>query len=106
MKDNNLYISPVRDEKEKDKPKEEVALTMDGTTNLRYDAWSIIWSPDSGKLADSEGARRAGTSYPVDRIQSVQPEATDPAMAAIMRSRAMCCLFICLYFLMWRHGGR
>ncbi len=51
VKDNNLYISPVRDEKEKDKPKEEVALTMDGTNNLRYDAWSIIWSPDSRKLA-------------------------------------------------------
>ena len=51
VKDNNLYISPVRDEKEKDKPKEEIALTMDGTTNLRYDAWSIIWSPDSRKLA-------------------------------------------------------
>ncbi len=51
VKDNNLYISPVRDEKEKDKTKEEVALTMDGTNNLRYDAWSIIWSPDSRKLA-------------------------------------------------------
>ena len=51
VKDNNLYISPVRDEKEKDKPKEEIALTMDGTANLRYDAWSIIWSPDSRKLA-------------------------------------------------------
>ncbi|WP_288651846.1 S9 family peptidase [uncultured Parabacteroides sp.] len=51
VKDNNLYISPVRDEKEKDKPKEEIALTMDGTINLRYDAWSIIWSPDSRKLA-------------------------------------------------------
>ena len=51
VKDNNLYISPVRDEKEKDKPKEEIALTMDGTAHLRYDAWSIIWSPDSRKLA-------------------------------------------------------
>lgn len=51
VKDNNLYLSPVRDEKEKDKPKEEIALTMDGTANLRYDAWSIIWSPDSRKLA-------------------------------------------------------
>ena len=51
VKDNNLYLSPVRDEKEKDKPKEEIALTMDGTANLRYDGWSIIWSPDSGKLA-------------------------------------------------------
>ena len=24
---------------------------MDGTANLRYDGWSIIWSPDSRKLA-------------------------------------------------------
>ena len=51
VKDNNLYLSPVWDEKEKDKPKEEIALTMDGTANLRYDGWSIIWSPDSRKLA-------------------------------------------------------
>ena len=51
VKDNNLYLSPVRDEKEKDKPKEEIALTMDGTANLRYDGWAIIWSPDSRKLA-------------------------------------------------------
>lgn len=51
VKDNNLYLSPVRDEKEKDKLKEEIALTMDGTANLRYDGWSIIWSPDSRKLA-------------------------------------------------------
>lgn len=51
VKDNNLYLSPVRDEKEKDKPKEEIALTMDGTANRRYDGWSIIWSPDSRKLA-------------------------------------------------------
>ena len=51
VKDNNLYLSPVRDEKEKDKPKEEIALTMDGTANLRYDGCSIIWSPDSRKLA-------------------------------------------------------
>ena len=51
VKDNNLYLSPLWDEKEKDKPKEEIALTMDGTANLRYDGWSIIWSPDSRKLA-------------------------------------------------------
>jgi len=51
VKDNNLYLSPLWDEKEKDKPKEEIALTMDGTANLRYDGWSIIWSPDSQKLA-------------------------------------------------------
>ena len=35
VKDNNLYLSPLWDEKEKDKPKEEIALTMDGTANLR-----------------------------------------------------------------------
>lgn len=51
VKDNNLYLSPLWDEKEKDKPKEEIALTMDGTANLRNDGWSIIWSPDSRKLA-------------------------------------------------------
>ena len=51
VKDNNLYLSPLWDAKEKDKPKEEIALTMDGTANLRYDGWSIIWSPDSRKLA-------------------------------------------------------
>ena len=51
VKDNNLYLSPLWDEKEKDKPKEEIALTMDGRANLRYDGWSIIWSPDSRKLA-------------------------------------------------------
>lgn len=51
VKDNNLYISPVKEEKEKAKEKEEIALTMDGTTHLRYDAWSISWSPDSRKLA-------------------------------------------------------
>ena len=51
VKDNNLYLSPLWDEKEKDKSKEEIALTMDGTANLRYDGWSIIWSPDSRKLA-------------------------------------------------------
>lgn len=51
VKDNNLYLSPLWDEKEKDKPKEEIALTMDGTANLRYDGWSIIWSPDSRRLA-------------------------------------------------------
>lgn len=51
VKDNNLYLSPLWDEKKKDKPKEEIALTMDGTANLRYDGWSIIWSPDSRKLA-------------------------------------------------------
>lgn len=51
VKDNNLYLSPVQDEKDKEKQKEEIALTMDGTTNLRYDGGAIIWSPDSRKLA-------------------------------------------------------
>ena len=51
VKDNNLYLSPVQDEKDKGKQKEEIALTMDGTTNLRYDGRAIIWSPDSRKLA-------------------------------------------------------
>ena len=49
--DNNLYISPVQDKEQKEQPKEEIALSMDGSTNLRYDGWSIIWSPDSRKLA-------------------------------------------------------
>ncbi|MBQ8529970.1 MAG: prolyl oligopeptidase family serine peptidase [Parabacteroides sp.] len=51
IKDNNLYISPVQDKEQKEQPKEEIALSMDGSTNLRYDGWSIIWSPDSRKLA-------------------------------------------------------
>lgn len=45
IKDNNLYVASNSEKKE------EIALTMDGTTNLRYDAYSIIWSPDSKKLA-------------------------------------------------------
>ena len=51
IKDNNLYISPVQDKEQKEQPKEEIALSMDGSTNLRYDGWSILWSPDSRKLA-------------------------------------------------------
>lgn len=51
IKDNNLYISPVQDKEQKEQSKEEIALSMDGSTNLRYDGWSIIWSPDSRKLA-------------------------------------------------------
>ena len=49
IKDNNVYVSPLNEDKTK--KKEEIALTMDGTTNWRYDGWSLIWSPDSRKLA-------------------------------------------------------
>ncbi len=49
IKDNNVYISPISEDK--DAKKEEIALTMDGSTNLRYDAWSLEWSPNSKKLA-------------------------------------------------------
>lgn len=49
IKDHNVYLSAVSDDKTK--KKEEIALTMDGTTHLRYDAYSLIWSPDSKKLA-------------------------------------------------------
>lgn len=49
VKDNNVYISPISEDKTK--KREEIALTLDGTTNLRYDGWSLMWSPDSRKLA-------------------------------------------------------
>lgn len=49
IKDNNLYITTT--DSSKNKKKEEIALTTDGTTNLRYDGFSICWSPDSRKLA-------------------------------------------------------
>ena len=45
IKGHNVYISPAND------PKVEYALTMDGNENLRYDARSLSWSPDSRKLA-------------------------------------------------------
>ena len=48
IRDNNVYIRPAGDEK--DKKKEEIALTTDGTTNLFYSSY-MIWSPDSRKLA-------------------------------------------------------
>lgn len=51
IKDYNVYISPVKDKGEAEKPKEEIALTLDGTTHLYYDARSLQWSPDSKKLA-------------------------------------------------------
>ena len=44
----NIYIRPVKD----DKPAgEEIALTLDGSENLRYDNWFLSWSPDSRKIA-------------------------------------------------------
>ncbi len=44
----NIYIRPVKD----DKPAgEEIALTLDGSENLRYDNWFLSWSPDSKKIA-------------------------------------------------------
>ena len=49
VKDNNVYLSPVSEDKTK--KKEEIALTLDGSTNFRYDGWSLMWSPDSRKLA-------------------------------------------------------
>ena len=49
IKGYNVYISPVNaDEKA---PKVEYALTMDGNEKLRYDQWSLSWSPDSRKIA-------------------------------------------------------
>ena len=73
VKDNNLYLSPLWDEKEKEKPKEVIALTMDGTALLRYDGWSIIWSPVARlpEAGNRESARRAGTPHSADRIQPV-----------------------------------
>lgn len=50
IKDHNVYISPINDQ-QKATEKKEIALTMDGTNNLYYDARSIQWSPDSKKLA-------------------------------------------------------
>lgn len=50
VKDNNLFVAPVRDENESRNQTEEIALTMDGTVNLRYDERSVSWSPDSRKL--------------------------------------------------------
>lgn len=51
IKDYNVYISPVKEQAEKDAPVEEIALTRDGTVHLRYDARSLSWSPDGRKLA-------------------------------------------------------
>lgn len=49
IKDNNVYLSPISEDKTK--KKEEIPLTMDGIASLRYDGYTIIWSPDSKKLA-------------------------------------------------------
>ena len=49
VKDHNVYISPV--DADAASPKVEYALTMDGNDKLRYDRWSLCWSPDSRKLA-------------------------------------------------------
>ena len=47
IKGYNVYISPA----DGNGPKVEYALTMDGNENLRYDARSLSWSPDSRKIA-------------------------------------------------------
>lgn len=49
IKDHNVYISPA--DADAASPKVEYALTMDGNDKLRYDRWSLCWSPDSRKLA-------------------------------------------------------
>lgn len=49
IKDHNVYLSPISEDKTK--KKEEIPLTMDGMASLRYDGYTIIWSPDSKKLA-------------------------------------------------------
>lgn len=51
VKDNNVYIAPATDKDTPVNPKDEIALTMDGMPSLRYDQWSLSWSPDSRKLA-------------------------------------------------------
>lgn len=49
IKDHNVYLSLISEDKTK--KKEEIPLTMDGMASLRYDGYTIIWSPDSKKLA-------------------------------------------------------
>lgn len=51
VKDHNVYIAPFNEKDSLAAPKDEIALTMDGVPRLRYDHWSISWSPDSKKLA-------------------------------------------------------
>lgn len=51
VKDHNVYIAPFNEKDSLAAPKDEIALTMDGVPGLRYDHWSISWSPDSKKLA-------------------------------------------------------
>jgi len=49
IKDYNVYISPVNADGTASKT--GYALTMDGNDKLRYDRWSLSWSPDSRKIA-------------------------------------------------------
>ena len=51
IKDHNVYISALSDTSKEEKHKKEIALTLDGTAGLYYDAQSLQWSPDSKKLA-------------------------------------------------------
>ena len=46
IKDHNVYIASLQENGET-----EIALTMDGTAQWRYDANALSWSPDSRKLA-------------------------------------------------------
>ncbi len=49
IKNHNVYIAPVNADAKA--PKTEYALTMDGNEKLRYEQWTLSWSPDSRKLA-------------------------------------------------------
>ena len=52
IKDHNVYVAEVQKEGEKmQQPRKEVALTLDGSVNLPYDAEALQWSPDGRKLA-------------------------------------------------------
>ncbi|MGM9759623.1 MAG: DPP IV N-terminal domain-containing protein [Parabacteroides sp.] len=52
IRDNNVYIAEVTEEKPAAGTRRvEVALTLDGSPNLRYDAAALQWSPDGKKLA-------------------------------------------------------
>ena len=49
IKDNNVYVASLP--ADATGQGEEIALSMDGSPNLRYDGWALQWSPDSRKLA-------------------------------------------------------
>lgn len=49
IKNHNVYISQVNADAKA--PKVEYALTLDGNEKLRYEHWSLSWSPNSRKLA-------------------------------------------------------